>query len=128
MRAAGVRRGRHRSDPALLDPGEVWVYTCTTTLEREDANGPPGDQTAVVDNTVQVAGVPQLDGARCPTRPSSREASASVAVIEPGLLLNKTASDDVVKFGTVVTYTVTVENTGDTALDLVGPVDDKCAP
>ena len=47
-------------------------------------------------------------------------------MIEPGLLLTKTASAAVVRADDDVTYTVAVTNTGDVGLRLIGPVDLKC--
>ena len=58
-------RGDTNSDD-LLQPGEVWHYTCATTLDRQgDANTPPvtGDESGLVTNTVTVRGVPFFDGA-----------------------------------------------------------------
>ena len=52
--------------------------------------------------------------------------SAQVQVIEPGLVLTKTASAAVVRADDDVTYTVAVTNTGDVGLRLIGPVDLKC--
>ena len=62
-------------DPDVLDVGEVWVYTCETSLDREDdANNPPvtGDESGVVRNTVTVSGTPFLSGdptRQAPCRP-----------------------------------------------------------
>ncbi len=112
----------------LLDPGEVWVYTCATTLQREDAATPPGNKPAVVGNTVRAVGVPFFAQALVPAKAVSAEAKASVIVIQPALELTKTASAEFVRSGHPVDYTVTVRNTGDSALQLGGPVDDRCAP
>jgi uncharacterized repeat protein (TIGR01451 family) len=111
----------------LLDPGEVWFYDCTTSLGREDADTPPGDLPADVVNTVDVVGVPFVDGALAPDKQVTGTDSATVEVIEPSLLLTKTASSTVVRNGAVVTYTVTVENTGTSGLQPTGLADDKCA-
>ncbi len=45
----------------LLDPGEVWHYTCETTLSLAVANG-AGD----VVNTVTATGIPDVDGTQFP--------------------------------------------------------------
>jgi uncharacterized repeat protein (TIGR01451 family) len=111
---------------SLLDPGEVWVYECTTTLEREDAVPPPGDLPADVDNTVDVVGVPFFDGGLVPDKQVTAQDDATVQVIEPSLLLTKSASASVVRDGADVTYTVTVENTGTSGLQPTVIADDKC--
>jgi hypothetical protein len=114
----------------VLDVGEVWVYTCQTTLDREgDANTPPvtGAESGVVTNTATVSGTPFLPDDPTVTGPlQTAEDTAQVQVIEPGITLTKTASDAVVLPGQDVTYTIGVTNTGDVGLDLIGPVDDEC--
>ena len=110
----------------LLDPGEVWSYTCTTTLERQDANTPPGDLPGDVANTLDVVGVPFVDGALVPDKQVTGTDTAQVTVIEPSLELTKTASATVVRNGSEVTYTVTVANTGTSGLQPTGLTDDKC--
>jgi uncharacterized repeat protein (TIGR01451 family) len=114
----------------LLDPGEVWNYTCTTTLEREDANVPPGNESGLVENTVTVTGVPFFNGALVtdPDKQPSDSDKAQVLVIEPGIDLTKTASASVVANGTDVTYTITISNTGDVGLTVAAIDDDKCSP
>lgn len=112
----------------LLDPDEVWIYTCETTLEREDADTLPGDQSALVENTASVTGVPSFGGELIADKAVTANDSASVTVIEPSIELTKTASTDTVKNGNDVTYTIDVTNTGDTELTLTSLGDDKCAP
>ena len=107
----------------LLDPGEVWHYTCETTLSLADANG-AGD----VVNTVTATGVPDVDGTRFPDLAVTDDDTATVHVLKPGLSITKTASPTSVQAGRDVTYTFVVTNTGDAALSNVVPVDDKCAP
>jgi hypothetical protein len=116
------------ADPNLLDPEEVWVYTCETALGREDAATPPGNRSGVVDNRVTVTGVPVFGGGPVPSKSVSDSDTATVTVIEPRLTLTKTASPDVVRDGGTVTYEVVVANTGDAALSLAGPTDDTCEP
>ena len=74
----------------LLDPDEVWEYTCSQTLEREDANEPPGDQSALVENRVEAVGVPVFDGTTFPDKEVTASDTAEVIVIQPGLELTKT--------------------------------------
>ncbi len=114
----------------LLDPDEVWVYTCSTTLERADADDPPGNGPALVENTVTAVGVPFFDGAPVTDEDKwvTGTASAEVEVIEPSLELTKTASAAVVRSGGSVTYTIDVGNTGTSGLKISGVGDDKCAP
>ncbi len=107
----------------LLDPGEVWHYSCQTTLTLADANG-AGD----VVNTVTATGVPDVDGTQFPDLTVTAQDTATVHVIKPGISITKTASPTSVRAGRDVTYTFVVRNTGDAALSNVVPIDDKCAP
>ncbi len=122
-----LEEGDTNSD-GLLDPGEVWVYTCSTTLERADATDPPGDRPALVENTVSAAGQPVVDGAVItdPDKQVTGTDIAEVKVIEPSLEITKTASAAVVRDATDVTYTVAVSNTGTSALQPTSITDDKC--
>ena len=113
----------------VLDIEEVWLYTCSTALGREQANSPPvtGDESGLVTNTATVVATPFLPGDPTTTAPDVTDVdSAQVQVIEPGLLLTKTASAAVVRADDDVTYTVAVTNTGDVGLRLIGPIDLKC--
>src|SRR5262249_15126076 len=67
----------------LLDPDEVWHYTCSTTLDRDDANTPPvtGDESGLVTNTVTATGVPVLGNTRFPDLAVSASDKAQVLVI-----------------------------------------------
>jgi uncharacterized repeat protein (TIGR01451 family) len=112
----------------ILDTDEVWTYTCETTLEREQATPPPGNESGLVTNTAEVTGTPFLPSDPDTTGPQVSDSdTAQVLVIEPSLRLTKTASARVVGANGDVTYTVRVRNTGDVGLQLVGPTDDKCA-
>lgn len=51
--------------------------------------------------------------------------SASVAILRPGIAIDKTADRTVARFGDTITYTYTVSNTGDTSLSGVSVVDDR---
>lgn len=116
------------NNDGILDTDEVWNYTCETTLERQQATPPPGNESGLVTNTANVTGTPFLPEDPDTTGPQVTDSdTAQVLVIEPSLRLTKTASASVVRADDDVTYTVRVRNTGDVGLDLVGPTDDKCA-
>ena len=119
-----------RNGDQLLQPGEVWHYICSTTLQREQANSPPvtGDESGLVTNTVTVHGIPDVDGTPFPGREVSDTDTAQVLVIQPDISITKTASPSAVLAGRDVTYTFEVTNTGDVGLTDVTPVDDKCSP
>jgi uncharacterized repeat protein (TIGR01451 family) len=107
-----------------LMPGQVWRFVCFTPLSQAD--GVPPD--FVVTNTVTVEGTPVLGETPHPEADVSDSATAEVQVIKPSLTLTKTASDDLVRPGQLVTYTGTVMNTGDAGLEIVDGGDDKCSP
>jgi archaellum component FlaG (FlaF/FlaG flagellin family) len=114
----------------LLDVDETWLYECTATLEREQGNSPPvtGAESGLVENEVEVTGVPFFEGALVPDKAVTASDTAQVQVIEPGITIVKAASAPVVLAGGAVTYTFLVANTGDVGLEILGPVDDKCSP
>ncbi len=103
-----------------LDPGEGWVYTCTTTLDETTRN------TVTVD----------VDG---PGGPATDTDSDRVRVHDPLLDITKVADDTLVPSGTEVTYTYEVTNvsvcgafdlTCQQDHEIIEPIvtDDKCAP
>ncbi|GAA1953101.1 DUF7507 domain-containing protein [Microbacterium deminutum] len=114
----------------ILDVGEVWNYLCETTgLQREQGTPPPlGAESGNVINTVTVTGVPFLPTDPTATGPTqTATAVAQVLAIQPGIAITKTASAPVVQANGLVTYTVAITNTGDVGLEVIGPIDDKCA-
>lgn len=112
-----------------LDADEVWHYTCTAPLEKEQGTSTTPGGTATVTNLATASGTPYLPDDPTQTGPEQTDTdTAQVDVIQPGLTLTKTASADAVLAGTDVTYTVEVANTGDAALDVTGLSDDSCSP
>ncbi|MFB7893748.1 hypothetical protein ACFC1I_16230 [Microbacterium sp. NPDC056044] len=114
----------------VLDVDEVWVYTCETTLSRSQATPPPvGAESGLVTNTATASGTPFIPEDPVVTGPVQTDTDiAQVLVIQPSISITKTASADVVRVGSSVTYTFDVANTGGVGLDVLGPSDDKCAP
>ena len=94
----------------LLEEGETWQYTCTTSL-------------AVT--TLNTATVTAMDENE---NPVSATDTAEVAVIAPAIQVVKTASAAIVTSGDPVTYTYDVTNPGDDPLSNVTLTDDKCTP
>ncbi|HEY5787247.1 MAG TPA: vWA domain-containing protein [Microlunatus sp.] len=116
----------------ILDVDEVWTYTCSTPLQRQQGNTPPlppgSAISGLVQNTATVTGTPFLpDDPGQTTDQISDNDIAQVTVIEPGLQLTKEVSASVVRADGEVTYTFSVTNTGDVGLEIIGPIDDKCA-
>lgn len=117
------------NDDEVLDLDEVWHYTCSTALQRQQGTPPPQNESGLVTNTATVTGTPFLPDQPGTLGPEVRDTdTAQVLVIEPSLTLTKTASASAVLADSNVTYTITIENTGDVGLDVIGPSDDKCAP
>ena len=115
---------------SILDVGEVWSYFCETTLQRSQGTPPPtGAESALVTNTASVTGVPFLPDDPDAVGPTqSATDAAQVVVTQPGIAITKSADPEVVRNGRSVTYTFAVSNTGDVGLQVIDPVDDKCAP
>ncbi|MCR6487088.1 hypothetical protein M8542_30085 [Amycolatopsis sp. OK19-0408] len=93
-----------------LDPGATRDFSCTLTAPADD-----------VTRTIQVAATPPIGAA------VTAEAAAKVDVIHPAVAINRTVDPAVVRAGDTVTSTITVTNTGDSALRDVAVVD-KAAP
>lgn len=126
-----VFEGGDTNNDDRLDVDEVWRYTCETELTVAQINAPPlaPGESGTVQNTVTVTGVPFVPEVPEPERPTlSTTDTARTQVIKPGLVLRKAASPQAALAGSAVTYTFEVENTGDVALQVLGPEDDRCAP
>ena len=95
-----------------LDPGEVWNYTCSMELDEDTTN------------TVTVSGAYDypLSGT------TSVTGTASVDVIDPKVVVIKTANPAIIYPGTMVDYTYAVTNQGNDTLSNVSISDDTCAP
>ena len=98
----------------LLDPGELFIFTCTATLTEDTTN------------TATATGTPVIDGQE--GDPVTDDDPATVDVFTPGIELVKTVSDELVPVGTQVTYNYVATNTGDAPLVPLGVTDDQCAP
>ena len=112
----------------VLDIEEVWLYTCSTALGREQSQQPAGHGRRVGARHEHGDGRPEHRS--CPaTRPrpapNVTDDTAQVQVIEPGCA-DQDGVPAVVRADDDVTYTVAVTNTGDVGLRLIGPIDLKC--
>lgn len=97
-------------DDDVLEPGEVWTYTCGHVVTTTD-----GDS---LKNTATVGAIDQL------LRTVSSVSSHTLAVLHPSLQLVKTASTESVAVSGTVTFTYVVTNTGDAHLRNVKVTDD----
>jgi uncharacterized repeat protein (TIGR01451 family) len=93
----------------LLDPGEVWTYTCQAVAkasdETKDANG-----NSVIVNTVVVKGHNDDTG-----KPVTSTDDHTTQVIHPAIAIDKTGPATATA-GDKVSYVLTVTNPGDTPL------------
>ena len=95
---------------ALLEQGETWTYSCTSTLQTTTTN------------IATASGKDNLD------KPVTDTDQATVVVPKPAIKVDKSADKAEVKAGGEVVYTYQVSNKGDTPLLNVTVTDDKCAP
>ncbi len=103
-------QGGDADNDRLLEPGESWTFTCAVTLSA---------------STTNIARVTAQD----PTgNVATAATTATVAVVNPGLSIDKSANPPSVNPGETVTYTYVVRDTGDDPLSQVVVADDKCAP
>jgi uncharacterized repeat protein (TIGR01451 family) len=94
----------------VLEPGEVWNYTCTHLVTAQDPDPLP--------NTATVVGASE-DG-----RTTTDKDSHEVDLIHPGIQIVKTVNPVSGEPGDTVTFTYVVTNTGDTTLFNVSVDDD----
>ena len=105
---AGVPSGDDGDN--VLEPGEMWSYTCTHVVTDTDPDPLP--------NTATVQGTSD-DG-----RTTTDEDSHEVDLIHPAIEIVKTVDPGRGEPGDTVTYTYVVTNTGDTTLFDVSVDDD----
>ncbi|MFF1606187.1 hypothetical protein ACFVYA_00290 [Amycolatopsis sp. NPDC058278] len=91
-----------------LDPGTSRDFACTTTAPADD-----------VTRSVRIVATPPV-GADV-----AASGSAAVDVIHPAVAISRTVDPAVVRVGDAVTSTITVANTGDSALQDVAVVDER---
>ncbi len=94
----------------LLEPNEVWTYTCPHAITGSDADPLPNTATA--------------RGTDAAGRVATASDSHSVDIIHPAISLVKTANPVSGSPGDQVTYTYVVLNTGDTGLTAIKVDDD----
>jgi uncharacterized repeat protein (TIGR01451 family) len=90
------------NENGLLDTDETWVFTGTYTTGAEDPD--------TLVNTAKVTALYNQE------QTVTADATASVAILRPGIAIDKTASTDQVNAGDNITYTYTVTNEGNTPL------------
>jgi uncharacterized repeat protein (TIGR01451 family) len=104
---------------AVLEPGEVWTYTCDhVVLENDPFVAPAQDGSNVIVNTATVKGTAD-DG-----RSTEATDDHTVTVINPAIDIVKEVNPLSGNPGDIVTYTYKVTNTGDTTLYNVSVDDD----
>jgi uncharacterized repeat protein (TIGR01451 family) len=96
---------------SLLDTGETWVFRATYVVKTGDTNP--------LMNTAVASGIDNL------SRTVTASDTVSVAILRPGITLDKTASPAFVHVGDTITYNYTVTNSGNTPLSGVSVTDDR---
>jgi uncharacterized repeat protein (TIGR01451 family) len=91
----------------ILQPDETWIYTCDVTVGEENTNQD-------IENTARVTAVDEAGGTV-----NAESDAVFVDVINPQVGFNKNVAPTTVRVGDTVYYTITVDNTGDSALSNV---------
>ena len=91
-------------DGANTATAETWTFTCTTNVGFPDPLDP-------VTNNAVISVLDPLGNTYV------RDASATVALFDPGIDLDKTVSSELVPIGSTVTYDFTVTNAGDSPVE-----------
>ena len=102
----------------LLDPGEIWLFQCVTSLAADTVNTAIASGQPSNPQGLPLPGIP----------PVSAQDTESVDVVAPKINLVKSASAPIVNLNGSVLYTFTVTNPGDTPLVNVNLVDNQCSP
>ena len=119
----------------LLDPGEAWQYQCVLgpsnalrlTKGDSDLGGAQSPtEPAPVTNVATASGQPPLVGGVTPLPVRSPQRTQIVDVILPRIALDKAVDQPVALAGSLLTYTLTVTNPGDSPMDDVTVFDDRC--
>ena len=99
-------------DDATLEVGETWTYTASYTVTQADIDAGGGniDQRPATANDVRTMTAPDTDDASVPVTQAATSTSSRAAA--------STAADGTVvdAAGDVISYTITVENTGNMTL------------
>jgi uncharacterized repeat protein (TIGR01451 family) len=113
--------GKSLNADNVLDPGEIWTWTCTYTIIQSDVDR------GKVDNTATGSGLPP--GKTLDVDRVSGTASATVTTVSTGdLSLTKGVSNPSTGLvaGNTVLYTVKATNTGTTTLSNISVTDPLC--
>ncbi len=104
--------------PTVLNPGDVWTYTCSIT-----ASALFGSTSAPITNTVTVNAKDELGRS---TPPATDTAVTNLLV--PGIALAKTVAPGSQNptAGDAITFNIVVSNTGNTSIPTVNVSDDLC--
>ena len=94
----------------VLEPGEVWTYTCNHVVTAADGTS--------LTNTATVAALDPL------LRSVTSDGKHTLTILHPGVKITKTANPASVSVSDTVTFTYVVTNTGDTPLHNVIVTDD----
>lgn len=104
----------------VLQVGEIWRYSCTSIVSSTDGNPDEPDD---VPNTV-TATFKDSAGVELPPK----TASANVKVLHPSIALTVTPEIATILTGGTVSYTYTLDNTGDVAITHPTVTAANCAP